>query len=263
MLVLREWERMVRIVFEEGHGKVHLLAGTIDTSTTKVLEKVKILAQIGYGAFVVAPTYYIALKSPDEHLRLFGTCKENSSGMEMIAYNVPQCTGSVIPLTVMFEMARRGWIRYCKESSENPDYFNALMAGGADYGLRVLSGSESTAINSLLLGACGLVPGCANFEPKTFIDTYNAVPNARADVLRTLQRRLAAMRENVVMAGDCWLAGIKYAVASRGMCSGKLISPLQPLNSKQKANVDAFLNNEVAAWHGSRSGSGGSEDVGF
>ena len=107
------------------------------------------------------------------------------------------------------------------------------------------------------------MPCCANVDPKTFIDAFNAVPHAKADELRRFQQRITALRRNLVQAGDCWLAGIKYAVASRGMCSGKLISPLQPLNGKQKANVDAFLNNEVAAWHGSRSGSGGSEDVGF
>jgi len=249
LLVTREWERMVQIVFEEGHGRVHLLAGAMDTSTTRVLEKVRILAQIGYGAFVVTPTFYVALKSPDEHLRHFGTCKENSCGIEMIAYNIPQSTGSMIPLATMLEMAERGWIRYCKESSEQPDYFNALISRAADCGLRVFQGAESIAIHSLLLGACGLVPCCANVDPKTFIDAYNAVPHAKADELCGFQQRITALRTNLVQAGDCWLAGIKYAMASRGMCSGRMISPLQPLNNGQKARIDAFLSNEVAAWH--------------
>jgi 4-hydroxy-tetrahydrodipicolinate synthase len=43
LLTLDEWERMAVIAFEECHGKVHLLGGTLDTSTRRVIEKAKIL----------------------------------------------------------------------------------------------------------------------------------------------------------------------------------------------------------------------------
>src|ERR1039457_2295722 len=112
LLVFQEWERMATIAFEECNGKIHLLGGTMDTSTWRVIERIKILAQIGYQNFVVAPTFYIGAKLPSEHLRLFGECKEQSEGMNMIAYNIPSCTGSIIPTEVMAEMTQRGWISY-------------------------------------------------------------------------------------------------------------------------------------------------------
>jgi hypothetical protein len=67
---------MSHIAFEECHGKVHLLGGTLDTSTSRVIQRARILATIGYENYVVLPTFYLKLKLPDEHLRLFGECKE-------------------------------------------------------------------------------------------------------------------------------------------------------------------------------------------
>ena len=66
---------------------------------------------------MLTPTFYIANKTPTEHLRLFGQAKKAAGKMEMVAYNIPQCTGSVLAVDTVCEMARRGWIRYCKESS--------------------------------------------------------------------------------------------------------------------------------------------------
>ena len=84
----------------------------------------------------------------------------------------------------MCEMARRGWISYCKESSEDVDYFNLLISNAQEIGLKVLQGSESCVAASLLDGACGIVPCCANFEPQTFVRAYEAAQ--RRDVVRTL-----------------------------------------------------------------------------
>jgi dihydrodipicolinate synthase/N-acetylneuraminate lyase len=48
---------------------------------------------------------------------LFAECADGSRGMSMIAYNIPSCTNSEIPVEVVVELARRGLIKYCKESS--------------------------------------------------------------------------------------------------------------------------------------------------
>ena len=87
---------MVTIAHDEVGGAVHLLGGAIDTSTRRVLEKIRILSQLGFPYTVVTPTYYITLRTPDEHLRLFGECVEHAGNTEIIAYNIPSCTGSAM-----------------------------------------------------------------------------------------------------------------------------------------------------------------------
>jgi 4-hydroxy-tetrahydrodipicolinate synthase len=240
LLTAREWARMVEIACDENGGALPLLGGAIDTSTAKVKEKVQILAGLGYRHFVVTPTFYITLRTPDEYLRLFGQCLEAGCGMEMIAYNIPSCTHSEIPVEIMIEMARRGWIKHCKESSGNLAYFKRLVSEASQVGLRVLEGGEPHIAEGLLAGACGIVPVCANFEPPTYIAAYQAALRRELDALASLQERILLVRQSLLFAGPLWIAGIKYAMATLGIGSGRPVSPLQPLTAEQQQKVTEF-----------------------
>ena len=245
LLTFREWERMVAIGFEECHGKIHLLGGTMDTSTRRIIERIKVLAQIGYQNFVTAPTFYTGTKHPSEFLRLFGACKEHSQGMNLIAYNIPSCTGSTIPAEVMVEMARRGWISYCKDSSEDMNYFRRLLTEAGPYGLRVFLGTELKAYEALTAGAAGIVPTCANYEPGTFITAWAA--RDHKEELAGLQVRITELVKNLLLAPNLWLAGIKYAISTLGIGNAKPVSPLEPASEEERRAIDAFLRANPAA----------------
>ena len=244
LLTFSDWERMAVIAFEECNGKIHLMCGTMDTSTRRIVRRIKILAQIGYNNFVVAPSFYINARLSSEHLRLFGECKEQSEGMNMIAYNIPSCTGSMIQSDVMLEMVRRGWVTCCKDSSEDRDHVRRLVSEGGPLGLRVLVGTELRAAEVLLGGAAGIVPSSANYEPSTFVSAYNARAH-RAELMR-LQIRITALMNNLLLAPREWLAGIKYAVSTLGTGSGRPVSPLEPLSVEERRAIDVFLQSAPA-----------------
>jgi len=235
-----EWGRMVNIACDENRGAVHLLGGAIDTSARRIRAKMRILSDLGYPYCVITPTYYITLRHPDEYLRLFGECIEHADGMEIVAYNIPSCTGSVIPADKLIEMARRGWIRYLKESSGDFDYFHRLVVEGAEFGLKVLEGEEPHIAKGLLAGAVGIVPVCANFEPATYIAAYQASLAHDEASLAVLQERIDEVRRQLLFVGPLWIAGIKYALSLLGVGSGKPVSPLQPLTAEQQAKVAEF-----------------------
>jgi len=241
LLTAIEWERMVTIAHDEVGGAVHLLGGAIDTSTRRVLEKIRILSQLGFPYTVVTPTYYITLRTPDEHLRLFGECVEHAGNTEIIAYNIPSCTGSAIPAETVIEMARRGWIRTMKESSGDFDYFRRLAVEGAEYGLRLLQGDEPHIATGLLAGAVGIVPVCANFEPATYIAAYEAGIAGDAAALGPLQERILYIREKLLLSSPLWIAGIKYAMSCLGLGSGMPISPLYSLTAVEQQKIGDFV----------------------
>ena len=241
LLVPHEWERLVTIAHDEVRGEVHLLGGAIDTSTRRVLDKLCILRDIGYPYCVITPTYYITLRAPDEYLRLFGECAEQKGDMQIVAYNIPSCVGSAIPVAALIEIARRGWVRYCKESSGDFAYFQRLVTEGAEVGLRVLQGEEPHIARGMLAGACGIVPVCANFEPRTYIAAYEAGLARDEAGLAPLQERILLVRQRLLFAGYLWVAGIKYAMGQLGYGSGRVVSPLEPLTAEQRAGIDAFI----------------------
>jgi 4-hydroxy-tetrahydrodipicolinate synthase len=241
LLTMREWERMVRIGFEEVNGKAALLGGVSDTSTRRMTEKIKILQGIGYARYVVTPTFYICLKRPEEHLRLFGAARDAGNGMEMIAYNIPQCVGSVLAVETLVEIAKRGWVRYCKESSGDLAYFKRVLAEAGAAGLKVLMGDEPLIPEGLLAGAVGIVPVCANYDPKLFLRAYAAGVAGKEDELRGIHKTIMSKRATLLLGGACWLSGIKLALSLLGMGTGQPVSPLQPVESKQKMEIEQLV----------------------
>lgn len=244
LLTMKEWTRMMEIAFNENKSSISILGGVADTSVMKINEKIEVLKDIGYRYFVMTPSFYITLNNDEEFLRLFGECREISGDMEMIAYNIPSCTASVLPVEIMCEMARRGWIHYCKESSGDLDYFMELVDKGKELGLKVLMGDEPSMEKGLLAGACGIVPILANYDPETFIKLYNSAAEKNLGELHRMQERINLMRDNLVKAGTCWISGLKYAMACMGMGTGKPVSPLQPLSETEKKKVRDFISSD-------------------
>jgi len=225
---------MVAIAAAEVNGRIPLLGGAMDTSTSRVCDKVRILRELGFRYVVVTPSYYLTVRTPSEHLRLFGAAKEAAGSMELVGYNIPGCTASVIAVDTFCEMAKRGWIRCCKESSGDFPYLRELIRRGADVGLAVLAGDEATCGKALLAGARGIIPVCANYDPSAYLRLYQAGrAGDRAGVARQM-KRARQLKEALVLSGPCWLAGIKYAVSALGIGSGLPVSPLEPADAGRK-----------------------------
>jgi 4-hydroxy-tetrahydrodipicolinate synthase len=241
LLTLREWVRMMEIARDEVGSDLALLGGVMDTSTRRVIERIKLLRDIGYRHFVVTPVFYLRMTSLDEHFRLFAACHEAAPDMEMIPYNIPSLTGCQIPAEVIVALAARGWVHYCKESSGDMPYFRRLIGEGGPVGLQVFMGDERSAREGLAAGACGLVPGCSNFEPRTFVRVYEAARQGDETELDRWFARMMALREALALGSPNWLAGITYAVSRLGIGSGKLVSPLHELTLEERVRIDDFV----------------------
>ncbi len=161
--------------------------------------------------------------------------------MEMIAYNIPQCVGSTIAPETFAELAKRGWIRSCKESSGNLEYFKQVFNAGTPNGLQTLMGDEVLIPDGLLMGAKGIVPVCANYDPKLFVRIYDAAVAKNKDELLKQYKIMMQKRDIIVLGGGCWLSGIKYALSLLGMGNGRPISPLQPVTDRQAKEIQNLV----------------------
>jgi 4-hydroxy-tetrahydrodipicolinate synthase len=247
LLVGKQWRRMAEIALDEVHGEVPVLCGVMDASTRKVCKKIKFLRGIGCRYFALTPTFYIAATTASEHLRLFGQAKEAAGDMEMVAYNIPQCTLSHISVDTFCELTTRGWIRCCKDSSGDWPHLQELIRRGRDVGLAVLDGDEGLGGEALLAGAQGIIPLCGNYDPAVFVRLYEAGSRGDREEVARLMTRVSLLREKLVRSGPCWLAGTKYAVAALGIGSGRPVSPLEPADAQQRAGIDALIEADRAA----------------
>lgn len=236
-----EWKRMAAIARDEVKDDVPLLGGVAETSTRRSITRIEHLGQLGYRYFVATPTFYVINTNPAEHLRHFQACHRHAGDMELIAYNIPSCVGSSIPLEVMLRLAGDGCVRTCKESSDDPDYLMHLLRLGRESGLRVLAGYEPGAPGALAAGAVGLVPVCGNFAPNLLVSLYDAAMAGEAETARLLHERLMWLRDRTLLCGACWLGGAKMAASLQGYGNGRVVAPLEPPNAEQRSGIEDAL----------------------
>jgi hypothetical protein len=58
------------------------------------------------------------------------------------------------------------------------------------------------------------------------------------EALTRIQERVDFVRQILCFEGPCWLSGIKYAMPTLGIGTGKPVSPLQPAPEKQRRMID-------------------------
>jgi 4-hydroxy-tetrahydrodipicolinate synthase len=231
-----QWRSMLEISRDEIGRKVPAIAGVMETSTPRAIERIKYLESIGFGFFVLTPTYYLTLHSAGEFLAHFGKCRE-ASQMEMIVYNIPSCTGSCIPADTILEMARRGWTRMCKESSGDIAYFNDLCARAGDAGLTVYQGMRPDFASIGRQGAGGAVPVIANVLPAIAKQAW--VNRSKANAA-AFQREFDQAWDLLVRPYDYFSASL-YALAKIGIGEGIMIKPFAALSKERKAEIDRYL----------------------
>jgi 4-hydroxy-tetrahydrodipicolinate synthase len=241
LLADREWERLMEIAQDEVAGKVPLLAGVQDVSTRKVCDKIRRVVTLGYRHCVVTPTFYIPTRAMTEHLRHFEACRDAAGDIEVIAYNIPQVVGTSLAVDTVCELARRGWVRHCKESSGDLEFLRRLIEQGRELGLRVLMGDERNSAAGLRVGAVGLVNLCSNLRPEIYLQLYDAALRGDEATMNRMQQQINQMLEAVVLNGPCFVAGPKYMLSRLGIGRGTPILPLEPVNERQAQMIEAFL----------------------
>ena len=239
LLLDDQWQRAMEIAREEVEAPHILMGGIIATSTSRAIEQIRLLEQIGFEYMVVTPTFYITLNYENEMLSHFGHCR-NASDMEMVVYNIPDCTGSLIPLATIEEVVRRGWTNVFKESSGDREYFSSVLNICNNYGANVLQGNEPDIEWGLSIGAAGIVPVCANYEPETYVSAWLAAKKGDQEFLRRTQQRISEIRDVLLMGRKNWISGIMYGMSTLGIGSGIPMRPLHEIGEEDKLLIDTL-----------------------
>jgi dihydrodipicolinate synthase/N-acetylneuraminate lyase len=92
--------------------------------------------------------------------------------------------------------------------------------------------------DKLLAGAVGAVNVCSNYEPETYVRAYSAALKKDREELAKMQERVKFLQQSLCLGGPCWLSGVKYAMSTLGIGSGKPVSPLQPAPENQRKIID-------------------------
>ncbi len=221
VLTTKDYETVITTALEAVPSGYPILCGVLESSTVRSIERIRLLESLHINTFVTITPYYLRATEDDDLLRHFGTLRE-STEMEMVLYNMPGCTGVVIPPELIFEMVKRGWTTIIKDSSGDNEYIEAVCKGGAELGLKVYQGLAPNFGWLNKIGAAGCVPLPANSHPELFLSAWEA--RDKSDQLKDIQPEIDTVWNSLIVGTDYLRRSLKL-LAEQGIGSGTLMLP--------------------------------------
>ncbi len=116
---------------------------------------------------------------------------------------------------------------------------SGLKTRTKEVGFQVMTGAAAILLDALESGACGAIMAISDFMPQLATDIYNAWKGNDPALARVKQEIASPISKRIVH--QLGIPGIKYACDFNGYFGGNPRSPMLPLTSEQKAEVEALL----------------------
>ena len=224
-----EQHQAIGIVVDQVAGRVPVIAGASETSTSRVIDKAQRIVDSGADYLSILPPYYGAFTSA-QLVRFYQTVARNV-GLPVLAYNNPWKLLSRMDVPVLLQLADEPNVVGVKDSCEDAIHYQSLVRGlsGRD-GFSVLLGTTRLSTWGLFLGADGLIDGLHIMKAEWAVELWNAAQRGHWPGVQDYQRRL----EMLISLVECeeWLGAFELVLRELGLCDKITAHPLVPLSDR-------------------------------
>lgn len=228
-----ERTRMVDLSIQHTAGRVPVIIGTGNNSTSESIAFSKEASAAGADGLLVVGPYYN--KPTQAGFRAHVAAIADATDCPIIVYNVPSRTCFNVESETMLQIAEDvPTVRGAKEASGDLGQISDILAHRPER-LAVYAGDDEITLPLVLMGADGVVSVIANALPRAFSDMVRAglagdLENARKQHFRLVP----AMRECFCETNPI---PIKAVVAAMGLIEERLRLPLVPLTEGHRSRV--------------------------
>lgn len=233
------WEENTKEVLLQAGEKIHVFCGAIDTSTTRTIEKIKKIEAMGGKIAVCTPPFYLTSFGQDEILRHFDKIAANVD-IDIALYNIPETTHATILPETAAKLADYDSIVAFKDSTADWQQLQRTLIALENKDIAVFNGAEELCSVSMLYGACGCIPGLANFLPELFVKLYDACMRKDTDKSYMLQKQINEVRKCIFING-CWMSGMKALLELFNLGTPLVSAPLLELTKEEKKEMQQIL----------------------
>lgn len=219
-----ERRKLVQASVEHVAGRMHVLVGTMNASTTRAVAFSREAESLGADGLMIAPPYYYT-PTEDEIVAYYGAISEAVS-IPIMLYNNPVTTNVDMSAKLVGRLVSAFEpIRYIKEASMDVARVFDIVEE-TDGLMNVFAGERI--VESYLLGAVGYVNPYGNYIPRASTRIWEYLITGRVDAAKRIQHLIDAMYE-VIQAGhptyghQCYS---KALAAAAGHAVGDVRPPL-------------------------------------
>ena len=167
-----EKRQILAAIIEVAGGRVPIITGVSEFTTTTARIYVRDAAQLGVDGLMVLPamSYMPSERELDLHIRSVASV----SDLPIMIYNNPAAYRVNIPVATVASWHDVETIVAIKESAEDTRRFTDLFNACGDR-FKIFAGLDDVALEGLLLGACGWISGLTNVFPKESLQIWSLV----------------------------------------------------------------------------------------
>jgi len=231
-----EHDRVVKIVVEQVHKRVPVIAGTGSNSTREAIEITQHAKELGAdGALLVTPYYN---KPSQQGLFLHYKAVADAVALPQILYNVPGRTSvNLLPETVA-RLAVHPNIVAIKEATGSLQQASEVLSLCGE-NIIVLSGDDFITLPMMACGAKGVISVTANIMPKEVAALVDAFFAGNLEEAKRLH--LYLLKISTAMFIETNPVPVKTAVSLMGKCRDEVRLPLAPLAEANRAKLAAIM----------------------
>lgn len=226
-LTAEERNEVARFVVARAAGRVPLVLGVSDNSTSHLVETIGRTDFSGYSAILSVVPFYN--KPSQEGMRLHFEAVAKASPLPVVLYNVPGRTGANLDAATTLRLAY-----------EHPDKIIAVKEASGRMGqireilekkparFAVLSGDDALTLPLMAMGARGVISVIGNALPAEFSKVVHLCLEGRYGEAAVLDRPLQPFYRSLFAEGSP--AGVKALFAILGLAEDVLRLPLTPVS---------------------------------
>jgi 1-pyrroline-4-hydroxy-2-carboxylate deaminase len=231
-----EKRRIIKGAVEVADGKVPVVVGVSEFTTTTAVTFVRDAEKLGADGFMVLPAmvYVPTLAELEHHFRTIA----QATSLPIMLYNNPPSYRVNIELDTLDKLTKVPNIVSIKESSTDPRRFTDILNAFGDR-YAIFAGLDDIALEGLVLGAVGWVSGLSNAFPAESIELFDAVK--RGDLTTALSIYRWFMPLLHLDAEHDLVQSIKLAEHLMQRGSDRVRLPRLPLAGARRAEVIAMV----------------------
>ncbi|ETS84176.1 hypothetical protein PFICI_02201 [Pestalotiopsis fici W106-1] len=235
-LTTEERKKTLEQVIKSAAGRVPVIAGIGDLSTTKTIDLAKHASQAGAAALMVVPPFYDAPNL--DQLREFMKEIHDASGIDIMYYNIPSASGVTLKPEEIASLADVG-VKYLKDTSGNGPAFTELLFGH-EHKITAFNGWDTLTFYGLAAGAKGGVWGATNIIPELSIQLWDAVAvNGDLKRGRELWKKIWPICN--FLESHNYASAVKTGMELRGWKTGGPRKPFALLGDAPKNEIASLL----------------------
>jgi 4-hydroxy-tetrahydrodipicolinate synthase len=223
------------------NGKIPVIINVAEQTTKAAIESARKAKEDGASGLMMLPP--MRYKADDRETVMYFKAVANSTDLPIMVYNNPVDYGIEVTLDMFEELIECANIQAVKESTRDLSNLTRLKNRFGDR-IKILSGVDTLALESLFMGADGWVAGLVCAFPKETVAIYELAKAGRSDEALAIYRWFLPLLELDI--NTKLVQNIKLAEVATGIGTENVRAPRLPLIGDERAKVLKIISDGVA-----------------